>query len=249
MIRRTSRKNILNLFKQNSNWNILDLGGGKDPFSAAQTVADIVDHSEYFSENHKEKKFVHTKGDKTPFKDKEFDFVIAAHIVEHVPNPDEFLSELTRIAKKGYIEVPTPFFDNLTFGNNNPLPHGHIWWTTFDDDKQELVLKPKLSFTKEILTPRQTTMLTPFFVDSMVIGLLWEDSIEYRKEEAIFEYQSGNSDPKRLVDMTKGVPSGFKKWVMELQFQDMVVSAGKQADEETKEWIKVFQDWYKEKLG
>lgn len=248
MIRRTSRKNIINLFKENPDWNILDLGGGRDPFRAAQTVADVMDYTEYYKQNHKEKTFVCTEGDATPFKNKEFDFVTACHIVEHVPDPDQFIKELTRIGKRGYIEVPTPFFDNLTQGNIDPIPHGHLWWTTFDDDTQELVLRPKISLTKEIVLPRQTTMLMPFFVDSMVIGLLWEDSIEYRKEEAIYEYDAGNSDPKRRVDMTKGTPQGFKKWIMELQFQDVVVSAAEEADKETKKWLKVFKEWYKDKL-
>lgn len=39
-------------------------------------------------------------GKKLPFLDKSFDLVYATHVVEHVPNPREFLSECKRVARK-----------------------------------------------------------------------------------------------------------------------------------------------------
>ena len=108
MIKRTNRKHILELFEQNPEWNILDLGGGRDPFSAAQIVADIEDYSELFEKDHKGKRFVQAVANETPFENKEFDFVIATHIAEHVPDPEKFIKELTRRGKRGFVEVPTP---------------------------------------------------------------------------------------------------------------------------------------------
>ncbi len=43
-----------------------------------------------------------------PFKDNQFDFVIASHIGEHIDDPVIFCSELKRVAKSGYIETPGP---------------------------------------------------------------------------------------------------------------------------------------------
>ena len=43
---------------------------------------------------------------KLPFKDKEFDYVICAHVIEHVNDPIMFKSEIERIGKAGYIELP-----------------------------------------------------------------------------------------------------------------------------------------------
>ncbi len=43
-----------------------------------------------------------------PFEDKQFDFVIASHIGEHIDDPVVFCSELRRVAKSGYIETPGP---------------------------------------------------------------------------------------------------------------------------------------------
>ena len=52
------------------------------------------------SEHYKEKNFVKITEKKLPFKNKEFDFVIASHVVEHVNDVSYFLEELTRIGKK-----------------------------------------------------------------------------------------------------------------------------------------------------
>ncbi len=48
-----------------------------------------------------------------PFKDHVFDFVIASHVLEHSTDPARFLSELQRVAKAGYIEVPDAFMERI----------------------------------------------------------------------------------------------------------------------------------------
>ena len=58
-----------------------------------------------------------------PFKDNEFDYIIASHVVEHVEDISYFLNELSRVGKRGYIEVPTRLEDNLVFENKKD----HIW--------------------------------------------------------------------------------------------------------------------------
>ena len=64
-----------------------------------------------------------------PFKDNEFDFVIASHVIEHVEDFEFFIKELEIKSKKGYIELPTRLGDNLVFENTSD----HIWWFTFCD--------------------------------------------------------------------------------------------------------------------
>ncbi|MBL0358841.1 MAG: methyltransferase domain-containing protein [Chitinophagaceae bacterium] len=48
-----------------------------------------------------------------PFADKEFDYVVCSHVLEHVDNVDQFLSEVQRVGKRGYLEFPTVYYDYL----------------------------------------------------------------------------------------------------------------------------------------
>ena len=209
MIKRTTREHMLEMLEENPDWYVLDLGAGTDGWKRANVFADI----ENYEKNYSEKRFVQTWASETPFEDKEFDFVASTHIAEHVGDPYKFCNELVRIPKRGYIEIPTPFFDNIVEGNSNPPPHGHVWWVTFDDVNNKLVFKPRQGIVEETLIPPDTTFLIPFFRDSMITGLYWEDSIELAVEEAIFTYTAGNSDPVRRIDLSgKIVPPNIKKW-------------------------------------
>ena len=175
MIKRTSKTNVKNLLSENKEWSIVDIGGGSNAWPEANTVLDVQDHSHLYPD----KRFVQCEGSKTPFKDKEFDFVIASHVTEHVENMDIFISELTRIAKQGYIEVPTPLFDNLVVGNFKE----HNWWLYFDDDKNELLYTEKKTKIMEVWFPHQLQSLEPYFLDTMQMSFIWKNSIEYRKIE------------------------------------------------------------------
>jgi len=209
MIKRTTREYVLDLVKENKDWNVLDLGRGRDGIKLAGTYADIENYTSHYPNN----RFVQTEASETPFEDKEFDFVFSLHIAEHVSDPHKFCKELTRISKRGLMEVPTPFFDNHVLGKSNTPPHGHVWWVTFDDIKNEVVFKPRLSIVEEMAIPADTTFLIPFFRDSMVLELYWENTIELRREESIFSYTAGNSDPTKVVDLRdKELPSNLRKW-------------------------------------
>lgn len=208
MTKRCSRAYALNLINENKEWNVLDLGAGTDGWKCANVYADIMDYSSSYS-----KRFVQTQADDTPFEDKEFDFVASTHIAEHVPDPAKFFAELQRIAHRGYIETPLPFFCNAAQGNSNPPPHGHTWWVTFDDENQNLVFKPRLQIVEEFLLPQDTTFLIPFFSDSMVMGVYWEDTIAFEQREAIFSYEAGNSDAKKRINLSnKKIPENAKPW-------------------------------------
>ena len=210
MIRRSSREHVIGMIKENPDWNVLDLGAGRDGFKVANVFADIMDYDEIYPDY----RFVQTEASETPFEDKEFDFVVCTHVAEHVVDPIKFCKELARISKRGYLETPAPFFDNLVFGNSNPLPHGHVWWVTFDDDKMEMIFKPRIAILEEMIRPEDTTFLVTFFEDSMVTRLYWEDSIEVSVKDPVFYYVSGNSTPKKVVDLTgKDIPS-LRKWRM-----------------------------------
>ena len=175
MIKRTSKQYIENFLSSKPNWNILDIGCGYSANKYANIICDVQDLSKVY----KDKKFIRLIDKKLPFKDKEFDFVIASHVMEHVEDVDFFISELQRIASKGYIEVPTKLEDNLVFENKND----HIWQMDFDDVKNRLIINKRIQYIEPVLTVSSIKKLNEIFRKSLVLELQWENSIDYILEK------------------------------------------------------------------
>jgi len=73
-----------------------------------------------------------------PFKDKEFDGVIAIELIEHLKNPFKFLKECFRISKH-WIIITTPNINKVwvrtTWFGENASKYGHITPCTIDTFK------------------------------------------------------------------------------------------------------------------
>jgi len=171
LIKRTSKEFIDNTIKNNPQWNILDIGCGYTAHENANVLCDIKDLSNYY----KDKKFVILNDNILPFKDNEFDFVIASHVLEHVDEVDTFINELERVSRKGYIELPTILEDNLVFENKND----HLWQMEFDDVNNKLIILNRTQYIEPILSVASIKLLSKYFKQSLNIELLWENSIEY----------------------------------------------------------------------
>ena len=172
MIKRTSKKYIDNLLQNNTTWNILDIGCGYNANKFAKVICDVQDLSNYYED----KKFIRLTEKKLPFKDKEFDFVVASHVMEHVEDIDFFIKELERVSKKGYIELPTMFEDNLVFENKKD----HLWHMDFDDVENKLLISKKVLYFEPVLTVSTIKRLNDVFRTSLVLELFWEDIIDYK---------------------------------------------------------------------
>lgn len=61
------------------------------------------------------KETVYYDGGTFPFEDDAFDYVICSHVIEHVPVSELglFIAELSRVAKKGYLEFPSYRFEMI----------------------------------------------------------------------------------------------------------------------------------------
>ena len=179
MLTRTSSNFVNNTLSSKKDWKILDVGCGYTANKNATIIADTLDLSSFY----KEKKFIKINGKKLPFKDKEFDFVIASHVIEHVEDFEFFIRELERISSKGYIELPSRLGDNLVFENEND----HIWWFCFDDINNQLIASKKNQIIDPFITVSMAKLLEKVFRESLVIELAWEEKIEYKIDNLIKE--------------------------------------------------------------
>ena len=177
MLKRTSINHINKFLKNNSSYKILDIGCGYTANKYATTISDVQDFSNFY----KDKNFVKIEGKKLPFKDKEFDFVIASHVIEHVEDFEFFIQELERISVKGYIELPTRLGDNLVFENVTD----HIWWFTFDDIENILLASRRKQCISPFLSVSSSKKFDSMFRESMVLEVLWEKKIDYKIDEII----------------------------------------------------------------
>ena len=192
MLRRTSI-NIVNKTLKNNNWKILDIGCGYRANQYATVIADILDLKNFY----KNKKFVKLEKNKSlPFKDNEFDFVVASHVIEHVDDFEFFIKELERISNKGYIELPSRLADNIFFENKTD----HVWWFIFDDINNQLLVSKKNQILDPFITVSTGKKLEEIFRESLILELLWEKEINYKIDNSI---KSENFEKIKFLNIIK----------------------------------------------
>tara|TARA_B100001123_G_C15284052_1_gene1015011 strand:- start:896 stop:1513 length:618 start_codon:yes stop_codon:yes gene_type:complete len=192
LLKRTSIKKVNSILEQHSDWKILDIGCGYRAHKNASVIADVQDFSNFY----KEKNFVQIKEKKLPFKDKEFDFVISSHVIEHVEDFEFFVKEIERISSKGYIELPSRLGDNLVFENKKD----HIWWFIFDDVSNQLIASKRNQLIDPFITVSMAKVFEEIFRESLVIELIWEEKIEYIIDNKI---QQSNSEKISFFKIVK----------------------------------------------
>ena len=171
MIKRSSKKYIQEILQKNKSWQILDIGCGYTANKFATTICDVQDLSKFYDNRN----FIKLESKDLPFKDNQFDFIIASHVMEHVEDLKFFIKELERVSKKGYIELPTKLEDNLVFENKKD----HLWHMDFDDVNLKLLISKKIQFVEPILTVSTIQKLRDNFKSSLILELYWENNIEH----------------------------------------------------------------------
>ena len=172
MLQRTSIDLVNKKLKENPNWKVLDIGCGYTANENATVVSDVQDLSNFY----KNKQFVKITEKKLPFKDNEFDFVITSHVIEHVEDFQFFISEIERISKKGYIELPTKLGDNLVFENSND----HLWMFEYDDNSNILLASKKQEFIEPFVSVSTAKKLEKIFRQSLILEIIWSNKIDYK---------------------------------------------------------------------
>jgi len=95
---------------------VLEVGSGGNPYFRSNVLIDayLDTRERHYEKLVADRPTVLGYVEELPFKDDSFDFVIASHVLEHSKDPEKFLSEIQRVARGGYIEVPDAFFERLT---------------------------------------------------------------------------------------------------------------------------------------
>ena len=161
---------------------VLEVGSGGNPYPRANVLLDAYEETR---ERHWEA-LIHDRptvlsfGENLPFKDKSFDYVIAAHVLEHSPYPEKFLSELQRVARGGYIETPDAFMERI-----NPYKDHRLEVTVRD---KGLVIRKKSAWIYDadlvgLYEERAKSIITsetiPQHAAEFHMRYFWQDKINF----------------------------------------------------------------------
>lgn len=144
-----------------------------------------------------------------PLADKQFDFAICSHLLEDVRDPIWICSELSRIAKAGYIEVPSRVVEQSK-GIEHPCfagYHHHRWLVSVSDGSLEFRYKPHLLHTTaEAIVARVgiRRRINPLYETT---SLFWGDQIrcrevlEFDEERVVQELCRCSQEARKLPDL------------------------------------------------
>jgi methyltransferase family protein len=169
---------------------VLDVGGWSQPFTRADWVIDLMPYDtrarqgsqgplpeRFTSETWVERDICDREP--WPFQDGQFDFAVCGHTLEDVRDPIWVCSELIRVARAGYIEVPSRLEEH-TFGFQGMwVGYGHHHWLIdISGDRIEFVLKHHV-----IHGPEANHFPLRFYKslneEQKAQWLWWEGSFEY----------------------------------------------------------------------
>ena len=225
---------------------VLDVGGWAQPFRRANAVIDfmpyekrqtsntfLLDIPERFSQDTWIQQDICDHRIAFPFQDKEFDFVVCGHVLEDIRDPFYVIEEMQRVGKRGYIEVPSRFYEQLLgleYEGMCGAAH-HRWFidlrTDTQSNRRELVFLHKnhaVHFVDKyrLRKPKARSRYPYMNINFAVLGLLWEDEFIAREDvsaaiEGCTDFMKeslhlANGFGDKLWDQTAGFPCELVKW-------------------------------------
>jgi hypothetical protein len=170
---------------------VLDVGGGASPFARADWVLDLTPYEGrgLYGDAGPDARFSEATWvvldmcdrEPWPFSDDQFDFAVCSHTLEDVRDPVWVCSELSRVARAGYIEVPSRL-EEQSFGFQGPWAgwSHHRWLVDVASDGLTFVFK------HAIVHGRASDHFPLGFRDELSDGervacLFWEGSVTGRE--------------------------------------------------------------------
>ena len=137
-----------------NNYNVLDVGGAMGPTARANYIIDYISYDNislnqakgggpvHFSkQNYIQHDICSRKG--WPFQDKQFDYSICSHVLEDIRDPIWVCSEIIRVSRAGYIEVPSRIYESsfcIEAKKTAGASH-HRWFVELIDGKLAFTFK------------------------------------------------------------------------------------------------------------
>ena len=167
---------------------VLDVGSGNDPHPRADLLVDFAqkNYSRPFGLVKDERPFIVADIHALPFKSKIIDFVVCSQVLEHVDDPAKAVSELARIGRGGYIELPSVYFQKLA-----DIAH-HKWFTGTCDEGILFMRKKSpcfdimlAKFFFEVGDVKKDTLYRAWYysIGGNVVAYKWKDRIGCRIQD------------------------------------------------------------------
>lgn len=194
-------KRLLNEIAEES--CVLDVGGGASPFPRADYVIDALPISEQGQGSHdnahkalgvrpRYSAQTWVQADlcgpaRWPFPDKKFDFAVCSHVLEDVRDPIFVCSELIRVAKAGYVEVPSRIVEQ-SLGIEHPSYTGyyhHRWLISATETGLQFRHKPHSLHSRPDTIVARLKPGVRIRPSLTIVTLDWVDSFTF---DEIFEF-------------------------------------------------------------
>ncbi|MGV8139813.1 MAG: class I SAM-dependent methyltransferase [Mangrovibacterium sp.] len=158
-----------NDLKINKKDRVLEIGPGHNPSFRSNVLAEKFVDTNYHRcgdvKIYLHQTFVNADGENLPFVDKEFDYTICCHVLEHAEDPVKFVRELSRVSPKGYIETPSLIGEYL-------FPKKSHKWVILEIDGK-LVFYEKAKMTENYACDYGEMFLNYLPFQSLAYRLLW----------------------------------------------------------------------------
>lgn len=172
---------------------VVDIGGWAQPFTRSNYVIDLMPYQtrgifgrvgpeqEHFTSETWLKLDVCT--DPLPFADKSVDYLLCSHTLEDLRDPVRVCREINRVAKAGYIEVPSRAMESIWRLEHPGYPgyYHHHWLVEVDPD-QRLTFRfktPLMSSSWKYVLPHSYLRRLP--ERERVTWLFWDGRLDCRE--------------------------------------------------------------------
>ena len=198
---------------------VLEIGSGHNPKARSDVLCDkfITDDEQRGGAIVTDRPIVEADGQFLPFADGAFDYVICSHVLEHVEDPARLITELERVARRGYIETPSEIGERI-YGW-----HYHNWVVNLVNDCLMLRRnkgKPQFGqlFHRLAATDKHWKRFHLTHHNLFLVQYEWEDTINYEilpDQTAALNLECLDT-LERLITSDKDT-SGQREWLLLLK--------------------------------